>query len=119
MTNKYSLLNYDQELVKPTEDFLNTQLMIDTILADLAASCLTTNSNLDPSFISEIFYENFHFGSIQDTVHTGHEKIDDAIELAVEKLKELNELDMSKEAGIGDTATDEAIAYELEELLTV
>lgn len=119
MENKYALLNYDMEKVEPTKDFIETQDWIDKILNELSTSILAVEHDLDPDSIIDCFYENLHYGSIQEEQLTGDSTIDKALKLAIEKFKLLKTRSFAKEAGIGDTATDECITYELESLLGI
>ena len=117
MENKYALLNYDMDRMEPTPDFLETQRMLDVIVNELAESVRRAEADLDLALVGECFYGNLHFGLIGVTRLTGNSIIDRAIKLAIEKIKMLKTRVYAKEAGIGDTATDECIAYELDRLL--
>lgn len=117
MENKYALLNYDMEEIKSTPEFLETQRMLDVIVNELAESVRKVETNLDLALVGECFYGNLHYGLIGVNRLTGNDAIDKAIKLAIEKIKVLKTKVYAKEAGIGDTETDECIAYELDRLL--
>ena len=125
MKNKYSLLNYDWDTHTETLDFTTTEHMIDAIINKLAKVILKNKEDKTNTLdlpandkLVSMFYRNYHFGSIQDRPElTGNVEVDKAIAFAVESLEILQKTTIASEAGIGDTATDEDIAYELGRLI--
>jgi hypothetical protein len=117
MENKYSLLNYDMENQLPTPEFERAEKVIDEAITTMVAGIKSQPTDIEPSAVGYCFYGNLHWGSIGENRSTGDKRVDDLIAVAVEKI-----IDFSKgpedDGGIGDTATDECIAYEVDKLMS-
>lgn len=119
MENPYSLLNYNMDDMEPTPEFEKaTKFITDTItkMVNGIKEELSDASDYADS-IGGVFYSNLHWGSIQKPQLTGMIKVDAHIAEAIKALTEFRDGPYVMGSGIGDTATDECIAYEVENLL--
>jgi hypothetical protein len=113
--NPYALLNYDMDKDESTPEFERATQFIDGVLEEMVDAIKSKYFRVDPDEIVGCFHSNLHWGSIQEAQSCGDARIDEAIAVAVKKLQEF--ADDPDNGGIGDTATDECIAYRVEELL--
>jgi len=119
MKNPYSLLNYDMDNMEPTPEFTKATSFINDTIVEMVNAIKKSSSNIikeDPSLVGYVFYGNLHWGSIGENRSTGDSKIDEIINIAVKKLVDFSN-GPDDCGGIGDTATDEAIAYHVDELM--
>jgi len=112
--NPYALLNYDMDNMKSTPEFEKVTESIDNTLDELANEIKSKSFDIDPDQIGYCFYGNLHWGSIGENRKTGDSRIDELISGAIKKLKVLAKSPEAKGAGMGDTHTDECIAYALD-----
>lgn len=115
--NPYSLLNYDMENMKSTPEFERATEFIDDTIEEMVKEIKSEESSVDLEEIVGCFYINLHWSSIQEAQSCGNARVDAAIACAVEKLREFAK-DHPDNGGIGDTATDECIAFRVDELLS-
>jgi len=114
--NPYALLNYDMENGKSTPEFERATSFIDGVLKEMVDGIRSQPFSIDPSKIGYCFYGNLHWGSIGENRLTGDSRIDGLIATAVGKIREFAE-GPEDDGGIGDTMTDECIAYEVDRLM--
>jgi hypothetical protein len=115
MKNPYALLNYDMENGKPTPEFEKATAFLDGVLKDLVNAIKSQHTEVPNENIGYAFYGNLHWGSIGENRKTGDSRIDSLIQDAVQKIHYFAKTE--DDGGIGDTATDECIAYELDRLM--
>jgi hypothetical protein len=116
MENKYALLNYDMENNKSTPEFEKATKFLDDVLSEMVTGIKSEPINFQPSEVGYCFYGNLHWGSIGEKRTTGDKRVDDLIEVAVNKIKEFSN-GPEDDGGIGDTMTDECIAEEVDRLM--
>jgi len=116
MENPYALLNYNMENNTETPEFKAATDYITKVIAEMTDGIKADQTDISAEEISRCFYHNLHWGSISARVLCGNTKVDDLIKTAVDSLVEFGDGD-TDDGGIGDTATDESIAYTVEELL--
>lgn len=114
--NPYALLNYDMDNMKSTPEFEKATSFIDGVIKEMVAKIKSEPFQIEPRLIGHCFYGNLHWGSIGENRLTGDSRIDDIIAEAVEKLVEFSN-GPEDHGGIGDTQTDECIAYEVIRLM--
>ena len=112
--NPYALLNYDMDNNKSTPELEKLTQSIDNILDGLANAIKSKPLTIESDKIGWAFYGNLHWGSIGEDRKTGDSRIDELISGAIAELKELKKSPEAKGAGMGDTETDECIAYGLD-----
>ena len=117
MKNPYALLNYNMETGTSTPEFKRATKFIDEVLEELVKDFNATSTDVEPSDVGYCFYGNLHWGSIGENRITGDTKVDELIKVAVDKIVEFSKQPENRSAAIGDTETDECIAYQLDELL--
>jgi hypothetical protein len=106
--NKYSLLNEGEEQEKVT-------LAIDNALAEMMNDLSDLAKDSDQEricMIESYFYGRIHYG---DEPNAGCWQIDELIDVTAEALEEI--ADEYPRCGLGDTETDECVAYCLKELM--
>jgi hypothetical protein len=106
--NRYSLLNEGEEQAEVT-------LAIDNALAEMMKdlSDLAEGSSKERiRAIESHFYGRIHYG---DEANTGDWQIDELISMTAESLEEI--ADEYPRCGLGDTETDECVAYRLKEIM--
>lgn len=116
MENKYALLNYDMENDKSTPEFEKATKFLDDVLSEMVTAIKSEPFSFNPSEVGYCFYGNLHWGSIGEKRITGDKRVDDIISTAIEKIKEFSN-GPEDDGGIGDTATDECIAEEVDRLM--
>ena len=114
--NPYALLNYDMENGKSTPEFEKATKFIDDVIGKMVSEIKSQPFSIDPSQVGYCFYGNLHWGSIGENRLTGDGRIDALIGEAVDKILEFSK-GPEDDGGIGDTATDESIAYEVDRLM--
>ena len=114
--NPYALLNYDMDKGESTPEFERATQFIDGVLEEMVKSIKSEEFRVNTDEIVGCFYSNLHWSSIQEAESCGDARIDAAIAEATRKLIEFSD-GPEDDGGIGDTATDESIAYRVEELL--
>jgi hypothetical protein len=114
--NPYALLNYDMDNNEPTPEFERATQFIDRVLGEMVKSIKSRDFHVSITAIINCFYSNLHWSSIQEPESCGDARIDTIVAEATRKLIEFSE-GPEDDGGIGDTATDESIAYQVEELL--
>jgi hypothetical protein len=114
--NPYALLNYDMDAMKSTPEFEKATGFIDGVIEEMVAKIKSEPFQIEPSQVGYCFYGNLHWGSIGENRVTGDSRIDGIIAEAVEKLVEFSN-GPEDDGGIGDTHTDECIAYEVDRLM--
>ena len=117
MRNPYALLNYDMENGKSTPDLERVTKFLDETLEELVTGIKSEPTDVEMSDIGYCFYGNLHFGIIGENRRTGDKRIDSLIKVAVDKIVKFSKQPENRSAAIGDTETDECIAYRLDELL--
>lgn len=116
MENKYALLNYDMENKKSTPEFEKATKFLDDTLSEMVTGIKSEPINFKPSEVGYCFYGNLHWGSIGEKRTTGDKRVDDLIEVAVNKIQDFSN-GPEDDGGIGDTMTDECIAEEVDRLM--
>lgn len=116
MENPYALLNYDMDNNKSTPEFEKATKFITDTITEMVNGIRSESFEIEPSQIGWAFYGNLHWGCIGEDRRTGDIRIDELIKIAVDKLREFSE-GPEDDGGIGDTATDECIAYVVDELM--
>jgi len=117
MKNPYALLNYDMETGTSTPDLERVTKFIDEVLEELVTGFKATSTDVEPSDVGYCFYGNLHWGSIGEDRRTGDVNVDALIKVAVDKIVKYSKQPENRSAAIGDTETDECIAYQLDKLL--
>jgi hypothetical protein len=115
MENKYSLLNYDMENRKPTPEFEKATKFLDETLKEMVDGIKSQHTEVDNESVGYAFYGNLHWGSIGEKRKTGDSRVDALIADAIQKINYF--VKTEDHGGIGDTATDEDIAYEVDRLM--
>ena len=116
MENKYALLNYDMSNNKSTPEFERATKFIDDVLNEMVTGIKSEPTQVPSEYVGYCFYGNLHWGSIGENRVTGDKRVDDLIAVAVKKLVEFSN-GPEDDGGIGDTMTDECIAYEVDNLM--
>ena len=119
MKNPYALLNYDMENNKSTPEFEKATNLITSAITDMVNGIKSEPSDViekDPQIVGWAFYGNLHWGSIGEDRTTGDARVDELIQTAVNKIVEFAK-GPEDHGGIGDTATDESIADEVDRLM--
>jgi hypothetical protein len=106
--NKYSLLNEGEEQEKVTLAIDNALAEMMNDLSDLAEG----SSKERIKDIESYFYGRIHYG---EEPNTGDWQIDELIDMTAETLEEI--ADEYPRCGLGDTETDECVAYYLKKLM--
>lgn len=112
MKNRYALLIEGVEEKEATE---RIQDVLETMVKGISERFAEPGINIDPRQIGYCFYGNLHWGSIGENRLVGDEVVDKLIESAIEDIESISE--DYPDAGIGDTMTDECIAYHVDELM--
>lgn len=115
MKNPYALLNYDMENDKPTPEFKKATEFITKTITKMVKGIKSEKFTIEPKQIGYCFYGNLHWGLIGENRKSGDERIDKLIKEAIDDIKKFK--DENDHGGIGDTATDECIAYEVDRLM--
>lgn len=118
MENKYALLNYDMENMVPTPEFTKATKFLDGVIKELVDGIKSgpmDHIDEDPGIVGWAFYGNLHWGSIGEDRGTGDDRVDALINTAIQKIHEF--VKTEDHGGIGDTATDECIADEVDRLM--
>ncbi len=115
MENKYSLLNYDMENGKSTPEFEKATKFLDETLKEMVEGIKSQHTYVENETVGYAFYGNLHWGSIGEDRKTGDSRVDSLIANAVQKISYFAKTE--DHGGIGDTATDEDIAYEVDRLM--
>jgi len=100
---------------KPTPEFEKATSFLDSVLKELTDGIKSQHTEVPSEDIGHAFYGNLHWGSIGEDRKTGDNRIDSLIAEAVQKIN--NFAKTEDHGGIGDTMTDECIAYELDRLM--
>ena len=116
MENPYALLNYDMDNDKSTPEFEHATKVITDIITKMTTDIKSEKFEIEPSAIGSAFYGNLHWGTIQSPRLTGDDRIDGIIKIGVDAIKEFSD-GPEDDGGVGDTATDESIAYTVDELM--
>ena len=118
MKNKYALLNYDMENMVPTPEFTKATKFLDGVIKELVDGIKSgplDHISEDPGIVGWAFFGNLHYGSIGEDRGTGDDRVDALIQTAIQKINEF--VKTENHGGIGDTATDECIASEVDRLM--
>jgi len=114
--NKYALLNYDMDRGVETPEYQKANQFIDEVVTEMTTAIKSQKTLVPASEIGRCFYGNLHWGRIGENRVTGDARVDKLIATAVKRLVKFSDGPES-DGGIGDTATDEAIAYEVDRLM--
>jgi len=106
--NPYAFLIEGPELKEATDK-------VEAIVVEMVNEIKSQPHTVEKEVIGWAFYGNLHWGTLGEERMTGDTRIDDCIKKAIEKIREVNK--EYPEAGIGDTMTDECIAYHVDELM--
>ena len=115
MKNTYALLNYDMDNNKPTPEFEKATAFLDGVLKELVDGIKSQHTEVPSENVGHAFYGNLHWGAIGENRKTGDSRIDSLIAEAIQKIRYFAKTE--DHGGIGDTETDECIAYELDRLM--
>jgi hypothetical protein len=110
--NRYALLNEGEEQKAATEAITEA---LEEMVEFINKRYQDPSVKVDRSQIGYCFYGNLHWGSIGEKRLTGDEVIDLHIANAIENIQIIAE--DYPDAAIGDTMTDELIAYHVDELM--
>lgn len=118
MKNKYALLNYDTENMVSTPEFTKATKFLDGVIKELVDGIKLgplDHISEDPGIVGWTFYGNLHWDSIGEDRGTGNDRVDTLIQTAIRKINQF--VKTEDHGGIGDTATDECIAGEVDRLM--